>query len=229
MSFKKFLSYILPSVLELKNGALTDGLCVVYENGKHRLSAPNANYSYGGCSGVFSNVFQEIQFESYNFRSALILGLGAGGVVSLMGETYGKYPQITGIEGDPTVVELARKYFEIDRFTNLTIIEADAFEYAASCVDTYDLIIIDLFVNDIVPAVFHTREFIESLRAITEPASMVIFNKMTHTRALQAEVVLLAQEFERIFEHVRIVRTVVNDKENSMIVCNTLDPNPDAR
>lgn len=74
---------------------------------------------------------------------------------------------ITGVELDGRVIDFAKKYFEIEKYANLKIVQADAFEYVQHCNEKYDLIVIDLFVGDTVPAAFSSEAFIQNLRKLS--------------------------------------------------------------
>lgn len=222
MNFRNIFSYLFPFTVAHSRGKLTPNLQVTYINGKYELGTPGVNYSYGGCGMVFSKVFKQIEIQRYPISSLLVLGFGAGNVVSILSEVYGKSFDTLGVEGDPIVIEYAKKYFDIDRFPRLKLVEADAYDFALNHKEKHDVIIIDLFQNDVVPEIFHTEPFIKALRHIATPKSLVIFNKMTHKPHMKEEVILLGKTFEKWFESVEIVRVIVNGKENSVVVCNTL-------
>ena len=60
--------------------------------------------------------------------NVLILGLGGGTVAQLVAK---RWPQakMMGIEIDPVMIQLGRKYFGLDELKNLEIIQADAIEW----------------------------------------------------------------------------------------------------
>lgn len=222
MKLKDLMSYIVPFVVETKEGGLTSYLEVIKSNGNYQLNSASANYSYGGLHTIFLNVFKKIGFHNYDFKSVLILGLGGGSIVSLITETFGKDPEITGIEGDRVVIDFANKYFNIDRFKKLQIIQEDAFEYVNQCNTTYDLIIIDLFVDDEVPEKFHREEFVKAIRKIAAENSVVLFNKMTHRTKFKNELRALECRFKKEFVNVDIIQIRIYGVENSILFCNSM-------
>lgn len=123
------VSYLYPVIVEKRKGTVTPYLEVVKSNGKYVLNSDNANYSYGGLHALFNAFFKRIAIKKYDIKSVLVLGMGAGTVVSLLKQKYKIDCYITAVEKDDVVIELAKKYFEIEKFKALNIVNDDAFEY----------------------------------------------------------------------------------------------------
>ncbi len=217
MKIRKVISYIYPLVLESRRGEFNNYLEVVKYKGILQLNSANANYSFGGLNTIVQNLFKEISLENYDFKSALILGLGAGNVVEVLRNKYDKQMKITGIEADSEVINLSKKYFNIDKFDDLEIVHTDAFNYVKYCRAKYDLIFIDLFIDDEVPKKFHSLEFLESLEKIANKNCVILFNKMTHRQRLKDESKKLKEDFKTIFNNVSVIKTIVNGSENSVL------------
>ncbi len=83
-------------------------------------------------------------------RAALLLGLGGGAMARHLA-AFLPDCAVTVVERDPTIVELARRFFHIKR----EIIEADAQEVVARSRNAYDVILVDLYdgrgVSGVVP------------------------------------------------------------------------------
>ena len=60
---------------------------------------------------------------------------------------------------DPVIIEIAKEEFDIDSYTHTEIICQDAYNFVAEDKDKYEVIIIDLWIDDRVPAQFFTRDF----------------------------------------------------------------------
>jgi spermidine synthase len=209
-------------MVETKKGGVTPYLEVMKSNGKFVLNSQNANYSFGGVHTLFDKLFKKIDIKKYDFKNVLILGMGAGSIISLLKEKYNINCSITAIEKDEVVIELAKKYFDIERYNSLTIIKADAFEYAGTTKHTYDLIISDLFVEWDVPEIFASNEYLENLKRISNDRACVIYNKMTELPIHKKELIKLLQDFERVFSGSELHTLSSNDSENSMLYHNTL-------
>lgn len=83
--------------------------------------------------------------EKINFlpKNILILGLGCGTVVKLISQKWPR-ARISGVEIDPVMIKLGKKYFGLDNFSQLKIILGDAKKQKLS---GYDLIICDAYLG----------------------------------------------------------------------------------
>lgn len=149
-------------------------LKVAIENGKKVLNTRDANYSYGGLQELLEYGLDFIPPE--NIQKVLILGLGAGSVIDSLRNKYRITGKITGVEIDPVVINLAKEEFDIDRFEDFELIEADAAEFVKNTFETFDLIVVDIFINTGVPAVFYEKEFWENVESLVSNNGFVLFN-----------------------------------------------------
>ncbi|MBX5493198.1 MAG: fused MFS/spermidine synthase [Chloroflexi bacterium] len=107
-------------------------------------------------------------------RDALLLGLGGGTLVHLLIGTFGALP-IVGVEDDPRVVELGRAHFGLD-LANLSIEQADAFAYVASCTRRFDLVCVDLFRGGAIPRRVVAPAFLADVARLLRPGGTAVFN-----------------------------------------------------
>ena len=72
----------------------------------------------------------------------LVLGLGCGSIAPLL---IKKFPdaKITGLEIDPIIIEIGKKYFGLDKYKNLKIVNSDANKFTMK--EQFDLVIIDMY------------------------------------------------------------------------------------
>jgi spermidine synthase len=97
-------------------------------------------------------------------RRVLIIGFGVG---AMAGFLRALYPEviIDGVDIDPTVVDLATRYFGLlpDPRTRVHVMDGAAFLKASE--GDYDLIFIDAFAGNRVPRHFLTPAFMEAVKA----------------------------------------------------------------
>jgi spermidine synthase len=186
-------SYLVKRILDSRSTPHNPVLEVVLVNGRCVLNSRSVNYSFGSLHRVFEEAFARLHLEKHRFRDALLLGCGAGSVVQILRGRYSSDCAITAVEIDPVVIELAREHFLIDRVKGLEIVCADAREFVEHEKRRFDLVVVDLFVDDQVPAPFRTREFLESLRKLLAPGGWLVFNAIDDTKEAEAE----ADELER--------------------------------
>lgn len=219
---KNIVSFLYPIMIDTQNGRVTPYLEVMNHKGKYILNSHNTNYSFGELHIVFDELFQKIDIKKYDFKNVLILGMGAGSIISLLREKYAINCSITAIEKDEIVIELAKKYFNIEKFKSLTIVDADAFEYTRTTTYKYDLIISDVFVDINVPEKFASNEYLINLKRISNENSCIIYNKMTKLPTHKKEFIDLSLNFEHIFPFSQIHTIYAGESVNSILYNNTL-------
>ena len=215
------MSYLFPQRLAIAEGHGGAHLEVVLNNGKLMLNANQSNYSFGGLHLIFEQLFDQIQIGKYDIKKVLLLGLGAGSVVDLLVNKHGLKCAITGVELDATVIDLAKKYFDIEKYTTLKIVQADAFEFVQNSNEKYDLIVVDLFVGDTVPAAFASEEFIRNLRRLSNEKCCVAYNKMTDNPKHKEELKALSAKFDLVFPGWELYTIYAYWYENSLVCYNT--------
>ncbi len=192
-------SYIWGIILEKRQSALNGELEVWYMYGKNVLFSANANYSYGTLHQIFQHTFHSVDLKNKNFKKALILGFGVGSVATILLEEYGFTCKIEAVEYDEEIIELGKRYFDTNRFdVNVQLFITDAYEFVQSTTHQYDLIIVDLFCDTVVPSVFHSQAFIDSLKNICDSQGLVFFNIMIETEEKNQQWDLLSQSFEKL-------------------------------
>lgn len=219
---KSAVSYVYPVTIEKRRGTVNPYLEVIQFKGNHILNAQTVNYSFGGLQLVFESLFHKIKIDQYEFKNALILGMGGGTIISLLRDKYGKKCQITALEKDKVIIELAATYFRIDTYPNLHIVCEDAFEYVSKTNEKYDLIISDLFVESNVPEVFATLKYLKYLKKVATENCCVIYNKMTQKSLHKREFVTLCENFELVFPGASVHEFSIYGSENSLLYYNTL-------
>jgi len=204
-------------VIEKVGSEVSNMLEVVKAGDTIMLNSPNTNYSFGALHRVFQKAFKKLDIRKKQIRDVLILGFGTGSVATILREELGLDCSITAVEKDPRVLTLGREYFNTDRFTDLTVIETDAVKFIANAPGSYDLVIVDVYVDFEVPASCETMEFIINLTKCLKPGGMVMFNKMIYNHKAGEE----AEELERKFESLDGKTSIIKVREsvlNKMII-----------
>jgi spermidine synthase len=148
--------------------------------------------------------------------------MGAGTIISLLKDNYKINCEITAIEKDDIVIELARKYFNIAKFNSLEIINEDAFNFTSETSNKYDLIISDLFIDGNVPKIFASNEYLQNLKKLLTNSGCIIYNKMTQSSDHKKEFIEFSEKFEAIFPGAATHKVSAYGTENSLLYFNTL-------
>ncbi len=174
----KFLaSFIFPFTVEERKSEVSGKLEVQYASGKYRLDSTNVNYSFGGLHEVMQKAFSQFNIRNRNLKNALILGFGTGSVASILQNEYGKQVSLTGVEKDPVVLELGRKYFDLDQYKDLKLELMDVYDFVLnSSAVPYDLVIVDVFIDLLVPEKVREERFITVLNGFLSDRGILFFN-----------------------------------------------------
>ncbi len=108
-------------------------------------------------------------------RNVLFVGLGAGSSEKRM---LRDFPQLRlqAVELDPVVVDVAYRYFELPRDPRLQVDVGDGRRFLADDEQRWDVIVIDAFFADSIPAHLVTQEFLALVRSRLAPGGVVVTN-----------------------------------------------------
>ena len=108
-------------------------------------------------------------------RKVLVLGNAGGSTARALAALY---PGVAsdGVELDPKVTDVARRFLGLDRVHGLHVITADARAYLRSTRKRYDLIAIDTYRQPYIPFQVTTREFFSLVRSRLTPGGAVALN-----------------------------------------------------
>ena len=129
-----------------------------------------------------------------------IIGLAGGTIARQFTKVYGPVP-IDGVEIDPTIVDVAHKYFDMNE-PNLHVHVEDGRTYLATTHEQYDVVAVDAFQQPYIPFQLTTREFFTSIRSHLSPQGVVAINTghTTHDfRLVQAFVNTMSQVFPSVY------------------------------
>lgn len=183
------------------------------------LDSASVNYSYGSLQEVFDNAFTKTHLYDAPIKSALILGFGSGSVAELLLDKCDPEIKITGVEADAEVIRLAKKYFPVALNPNVNIVHADATEYSSTVESNFDLIVVDVFVEDIVPAECQSTAFLREIKTHLTKSGKLYFNKMK-IEDDQVSMEELEKNLRTVFSKVKTVRLNMGGGANCVYVAN---------
>lgn len=158
---------------------MSKSLEITLINGKLVLDSKNTNYSYGSLQRILRKGLLHIGFEKIKpMKHILVLGVAGGSVIKTLVDELNFKGKITGIELDEKIIEIAEKYFELSQIPNLNIIHHDAFEFVLRTNQQYDLIIIDIFQDTVMPDFLFESFFQFRLGEILKENGYILFNTM---------------------------------------------------
>jgi spermidine synthase len=217
--FRRSCSYLFPWLIEQRAGFVSPFLEVWLINGAHHLNTKKANYSFGSLHAVFATVFNKFKVKDRNIKTVLILGFGTGSVASILIDDYKLNCSMEAVELDPVVVELGKKYFNVDRFNTLNLKCEDALSFINNNGNIYDLVVVDLFIDLDVPEKFRSQAFISGLKNALSPNGVLFFNSIPYSNPSDAATLHLQAELRNIFGSVLTEKLTLPDTGNWVFVC----------
>ncbi len=179
-------------ILEERKSEINNYVKVVRSLGYGTYIQVNSLTQSGGVvESIWKETLRKIRKEKIN--KVLILGLGGGTVAKLV-KKYWPESKITGVEIDPIMIELGKKYLGLK---NVEIIIQDAYEFIKKNKEKYDLVIVDLYIGDEFPKKFEKESF---LKLLTKN-KLVIFNRLYY-RDKRKESVKFGNKLENIFSKI---------------------------
>ncbi|WP_394759267.1 spermidine synthase [Flavobacterium sp.] len=186
MNFKRLLSYLVPiKVYEVKSD-INKSLEITWNNGQLVLDSKNTNFSYGSLQKVLRYGLKEVGFDIIkSFENILILGVAGGSVIKTLVDELQYKGNITGVEIDSETINLANTYFGLDKIENIEIIIADARNFVQETKKKFDLIIIDIFEDNIMPDFLFEEIFITSVFNLLNANGCIVFNTIVSDNSTQ--------------------------------------------
>lgn len=168
-------SYISPQVLAKFQSQYNSDIELVRFSGSLRLDMGGLTQSGWIIERIWGSALKKLLPHDFTPKSILILGLGAGSSAKLVSRRYPGVA-ITGVEIDPVVLDIGKQYFKTDQIPNLEIINLDAVKYISDLrSENFDLILVDCYLGDQVPAQLSSLTF---LKRLTQISPHVLINRL---------------------------------------------------
>jgi spermidine synthase len=119
-------------------------------------------------------------------KRVLVCGLGGGAITRRF---WRDYPEmlVDTVEIDPVVVDVARRYFWLPDDERLRVITEDARRYVRRTPETYDVVIVDAYYADALPAHLTTEEFFREVKAVMSRGGVLAYNVISAPRGTRSE------------------------------------------
>lgn len=199
--WKRWLSYITELHIESTSSDHNPHLYVSLRDGRYQLCTANAIYSFEDLYDNFSEAFKLIDLDRLAIQNVLILGFGLASVPIILEKQFNKNYYYTGVEIDEEVLYLANKYAMDELSSNFNLICADAHLFTQQCNDQFDLVIMDVFFDDLIPEEFESEDFLNRLKALTKPDGLLMYNRLAfNERDIKQTKKFYESSFSNVFE-----------------------------
>jgi spermidine synthase len=182
----------------------------VVRNGKLLLNTKNANYSYGSLQDAFKYVLKKIRIQEKKINNILILGFGCGSIAALF-KTQ-KNIEITGVEADEKVLELYEKYFLEQINSEIILVESFAEDFIVDHKKTYDLILVDVFIDLDVPPAIKENTFFQHINKSLNTGGIFIYNFIVMNESEKIEFEKILNLIQKFFNTVEVIEFMAFNK-----------------
>ena len=150
---------------------------------------------------LIAGAFRPAQPAEVTPKDVAILGLAGGTAARQYTAAYGRQVQITGVEIDPDIVDVAHRYFHLDE-PNVRAVVADARYWVDTTSSKYDVMVMDAYRQPYIPFHLTTREFFGEVRDHLRPGGVAVVNAgrtATDYRLVDAIASTMAAVYENVF------------------------------
>lgn len=205
------LTKFLPKTLIKINSSINGEISVIEQLGKRKIVVGGLTQSGPMVQEVWDEAIKQLNTKYIIPNTILILGLGGGSLVKLLNKKFDN-AKIIGVEIDPLMIDLGKKYLELEKAKNLKIVISDANRYISqyssnkrrerevsdgssrtlfSNNNLFDLILVDLYQGDKVPKFLENKLFLKNIKKILTKNGIVVFNRLCYKNHIfEAEIFL---------------------------------------
>lgn len=183
-----FQGLIIPKLI-YETESKINGKIEVFEVGKTRkIVVANTTQSLSWDSPsvpsrVWGRAVDILKENEPGLTNVLVFGLGGGTMQHLISKAF-KDIYIVSVEIDAVMIDIAKKYFDIDTIPNHKIINEDACrvlieptKYGLS-EGTFKAAVIDIYCGERFPDLGKSGNFIAGLKKMIVPGGLIVFNRI---------------------------------------------------
>jgi spermidine synthase len=195
---KHILSYFFDIALEKRQSAFSGEVAVALSHGQYKLSTQNAIYSYGKKYTSFDKAFKAIDIRQQKVKSVLVLGFGLGSVVDLL-ENHTSIEKIIAVDADEVIIDLAKKYLQSGLKSKVEYCCSDAASFINTTHEKFDLILFDVFIEELTPIQFMQVDFLSNLKKNSAANGILLFSKIDDSFRSKIENAQFEKNFTAVF------------------------------
>lgn len=210
-----WLSYLWDQPLETVDSFYNNELEVCLSRGRLQLNTPLVTYSHQDLYNTFYKSFKKINIRKKQLKKVLVLGFGLGSVPFMLENSFQQNAHYIAVEIDEAVVSLAKKYVTQDLLAKIDIYCADAHDFVLQTTDKYDLIAMDVFIDQYIPNKFRTPRFLRKLKKCLHKQGYLLYNTLNlDETATKFNTNFFQNRFQKIF----VKSSVLQISANQMLI-----------
>jgi spermidine synthase len=210
--WKKWWSYISDVHLESHESSINPVLHLVLAEGRLQLCTENSIYSFEDKYDNYYKAFELLyQNDKWNYSNILILGFGLGSIPKMLETNFKLNLNYTAVEIDDVIIDMVSDYVLPHLTSSIQMINADALRFMELNEETYDMICIDLFLDDIIPDQFKAKSFLQSAKQALSTDGIVLYNMLgDYEKDRKITKVFFREQFKKVFPDASMIHTGTN-------------------
>ena len=194
----KIFSYLFDFPVEKKQSQFSGEVVVSLHRGQYKLSTQNAIYSFGKNYTSFDVAFKAIDIQNQKIENVLVLGFGLGSVIDLL-ENNATIKKIAAVDADAVIIELAKKYLQSNLKNKVAFVCSDAELFVTNEQQQFDLILFDVFIEEVTPMQFMQTDFFVALKKLVNQNGILLFSKIDDSFRNKIENAQFEKTFSSVF------------------------------
>ena len=203
-----------PKVLEETSSPINGKITVLKSFGFGTyIQVGDLTQSGGIVYDVWRASLGKVRKIKHSLEKALILGLGGGTNAQIIREFWPP-AQITGVDIDPVMVEMGKKYLGLKDVRTVIRDATDFTEGEVKKGNKYDLVLVDTYLGDTFPEKLESDVFLGKVKKLLEPGGVVVFNRLYYDEK-RPQAMRFGAKLEKYFSEV----DYVFPEANLMLLC----------
>jgi spermidine synthase len=116
------------------------------------------------------------------------------------------------------VIDLGYKYFNLSAYKKLTLYKDEALHFIQTCWQKFDLVVVDIFIDDQTPDAFSELSFIQSLKSVIPVDGTVLINRMITSKKTEQQTLDLMEYIKKEFGNIEVLRFDNGGSNNWMLL-----------
>lgn len=199
------LSFLYPHTLEKVYSPINKTIVVEKYFGQNRMVVDGFWQSGKYAERNTYLCLRNLPLDKRSEKNILFLGLGGGSGIKIINRLYPK-AQIIGVDIDPVMVEMGRKYFDLKEAKNFKITISDAFEFVKKFPKNkyFDIVLTDLYIGCVVPPSTQQLTYLNEVKRILKDDGVYTING-SHTRENIKITDKFVEKMKKVFAKVELM------------------------
>lgn len=171
---------------------------------------------------VWGRIVDVVKEERPDAKNILVFGLGGGTIFHLFAKKMIGVNMVA-VEIDPVMIDVAQKYFELDKIPNLTIVNDDALRVISEperynfIEDSFDVLVVDIFCGDKYPDLGNSGTFFGGVKWFLRNGGLVVFNRI-YLEQHQNEADIFMHSVKEVFNDIRVVSVAGHSNSDNILI-----------